>query len=181
MGTVRRQATEAEAKALASALRLRILRVCLEQPLTNREIADRLGVNPGTALHHVRKLVDTGFLTPQPVRRGRRGAREVPYLATGKSWTVNVDEHGDDSNPQATAMIDAFLQEVALLPDHREVDASRLGLRLTAQEYDELLHELTEKLDEIAARPRRPEGRPYSLFLALHPDAGRDVTPPAAS
>ena len=33
----------------------------------------------------MRRLVDTGFLAALPVRRGTRGAREIPYEATGKS------------------------------------------------------------------------------------------------
>src|SRR5439155_18198906 len=61
----RRPATEAEARALASGIRLRILRLCLDRPLTNKEIAERLDANPATVLHHVRKLVDTGFLAAQ--------------------------------------------------------------------------------------------------------------------
>ena len=61
----RRPATEAEARALASAIRLRIMRLCLDRPLTNKEIAERLGANPATTLHHVRTLVATGFLAAQ--------------------------------------------------------------------------------------------------------------------
>ena len=42
-------------------------------PLTNREIAERLDRNPATVLHHVRTLVDRGFLAREPTRRGTRG------------------------------------------------------------------------------------------------------------
>jgi predicted ArsR family transcriptional regulator len=177
MSTPRRPATEAEAKALASAVRLRILRLCLERPLTNREIADRLAANPATTLHHVRKLVATGFLAARPARRGARGSREIPYLATRKSWTLDVGDRGDRS------MIDAFLQEIALVEPGDQVAASRLGLRLTPPEYAELLRRLSELLDEYAERPPSPGGRPYSLFLAVHPDVTRapGLTPPAAS
>ncbi|MPZ26935.1 MAG: helix-turn-helix domain-containing protein [Micromonosporaceae bacterium] len=167
--TPRRPATEAEAKAVASAVRLRILRVCLDQPMTNQEIAARLDTHPATILHHVRKLVATGFLAPQPPRRGARGAREIPYLATRKSWTLDLSEYRGDRS-----MIDAFLQEVALVdPDRGEVVTSRLGLRLTPEEYAEVVRRLTELLDELARRPPSPDGRPYSMFLAIHPDPGR--------
>jgi predicted ArsR family transcriptional regulator len=170
MTTARRPATEAEAKVLASAIRLRILRACLDEPLTNKEIAARLGANPATTLHHVRRLVATGFLAPQTARRGTRGAREIPYLATRKSWTLDVQEHRPAGD---RAMIDAFLQELSLVDDYRKVATSRLGLRLTEQEYEELLARLSGLLDELARRPPSPGGRPYSLFLALHPDPGR--------
>ena len=85
---VRRQATDAEAKALASSLRLRILRMCLDEPLTNAQIAGRLGRDPATVLHHVRTLTGTGFLEALPAQKGNRGARSVPYRATGKSWRM---------------------------------------------------------------------------------------------
>jgi predicted ArsR family transcriptional regulator len=170
----RRPATEEEAKALASSVRLRILRLCLDEPLTNREIATRLDANPATVLHHVRKLVDTGFLAPQHPRRGRRGAREVPYLATKKSWRVNSPGIGP-------VMVEAFLDELRRVDDPEQVNVSRLAVRLTDREYEELTGRIQELFEELAARPRTTTGRPYSLFFSLHPDVGRDVTPPAAT
>ena len=44
----RRDATEAEAKTLASSIRIRILRLCLDEALSNREIAEATGLNPAT-------------------------------------------------------------------------------------------------------------------------------------
>jgi predicted ArsR family transcriptional regulator len=170
VGTERRPATEAEAKTLASAIRLRILRACLDEPLTNKEIAARLAANPATTLHHVRRLVATGFLAPQAERRGARGAREIPYLATRKSWRLDVEEHRPAGD---RAMIDAFLQELSLVEDYREVATTRLGMRLTAQEYAELIDRLSVLLNELVQRPPSPGSRPYSLFLAIHPDPGR--------
>ncbi|HEX6500675.1 MAG TPA: winged helix-turn-helix domain-containing protein [Micromonosporaceae bacterium] len=166
-----RPATEEEVRVLASAFRLRILRLCLDRPLTNKEIAARLGVHPATTLHHVRRLVATGFLAAQQERRGARGAREVPYLATGKSWTLDVEEsHAGD---QARATIDAFVDEVRLSnPD--QVHTWRLGLRLDEKQLAELRDRLGELLDEFAARQMDPSGRAYSLFVAVHPDALRD-------
>ncbi|HEV8373300.1 MAG TPA: winged helix-turn-helix domain-containing protein, partial [Actinomycetota bacterium] len=81
----RRAATPEEARALANPLRLRILRLSLDQALTNKQLAERLGMDPGTVLHHVRTLVRTGFLAAEAVRQGERGALEKPYRATGKS------------------------------------------------------------------------------------------------
>ena len=71
----RRAATDAEARALASALRLRILRVCLDEQHTNKEIATVLGMDPATTLHHVRTLLRTGFLAAQPEQRGAQIGR----------------------------------------------------------------------------------------------------------
>lgn len=156
---------DADARALASALRLRILRMCLDEALTNREIADRLGRNPATVLHHVRTLVDRDFLAAQPVRRGTRGAREVPYLATRRSWRVRGL---DDSS----ATVEAFAQEVALV-DPTAVWTVRLGLRLDGPGLDELRERLAAVLQDFAAREPTVGGQAMSVFLAVHEDANR--------
>jgi DNA-binding transcriptional ArsR family regulator len=164
----RRPATEAEAKALASAFRLRILRLCLDRALTNKEIAAKLEANPATVLHHVRTLADNGFLAAQPVRRGSRGSRERPYLATRKSWDLDLAGTSD-----GMAMLDAFLDEIR----HTDIGRSgltRLGLRLTEPEYLELRDRMQVLFDEYANRPPSPGGQPYSLFVALHEDPTRD-------
>jgi DNA-binding transcriptional ArsR family regulator len=162
----RRPATEAEAKALASSVRLRILRLCLDQELTNKEISERLGANPATVLHHVRTLVDTGFLEARPPRRGKRGSREVPYLATGKSWAL-------EDHTSGAAMIDAFLEEVRGVNLEKETLIVRLGLRLTLEQYQELCDRINAVLQDFAALPLEPEGRPYSVFVVAHEDVTR--------
>jgi hypothetical protein len=167
----KRPATEEEARALASSLRLRILRLCLDRALTNKEIAARLQTNPATTLHHVRKLVATGFLAPQEERRGTRGAREVPYLATGKSWTLDV--HGSGVSGGGTAMIEAFLDEVRLI-DMDNAPYARLGLRLSEPDLRELKDRLDELLNDFRWRAPDPDGRPYSIFVALYPDVSRE-------
>jgi DNA-binding MarR family transcriptional regulator len=159
----RRQATDDEARALASALRMRILRVCLHEAHTNKEIAATLGKDPATTLHHVRRLVDTGFLEAQPVRRGTRGSREIPYLATGKSWRL-------ETPAKDRVLVDAFLDEIALVPVH-ELETARLGMRLTEEVKDEFLERLGALFEEYRARSDGERAGPaWSLFFAFHPD-----------
>ena len=163
----RRDADEAEAKALASTLRLRILRATLHEPRTNKEIAEVLGLNPASVLHHVRTLVDTGFLIEQPTRRGARGSRERPYLASGKSFYVSTGldwpEGGRD------LLLETFLEEIKGL-EPGQLDSARLGFRLTAEDRRRVQDRLQAVLDEIATMPSDPEGEPWSLYLGLHPD-----------
>ena len=161
----RRPATDAEAKALASALRLRILRICLGEAHTNKEIATILGCAPASVLHHIRTLVRTGFLEAQEERRGARGAREIPYLATRKSWHL-------DAPAQDRSMLDAFLEELALAPA-AEVDSTRLGLRLPPREMEEFQTRLRALIEEFAARPDDPTAPAWSLFMVVHPDPNR--------
>ncbi len=163
--TDRRRATDQEAKALASSLRLRILRICLGEPHTNKEIARTLDVDPANVLHHVRTLVRAGFLEAQAQRRGTRGAREIPYLATRKSWQLSTPAHD-------RAMLDAFVEEVGLVPA-AQVDTARLGLRLSAADMADFRGQFRALLDDFAARPDDPSAPAWSVFVSVHPDPNR--------
>jgi DNA-binding transcriptional ArsR family regulator len=158
----RRPATAEEAKALAHPLRLRILRLCLDDALTNKQLADRLGKDPGTVLHHVRTLVDTGFLRVEDVRTGAKGALEKPYRATGKSWTLDV---GDDAD--SLAMVDAFREEVLEAGPKAMVAQSRFAMRLSAASRKDLVARLDALADEFALR-EDPGGEPLAFYYGLH-------------
>jgi DNA-binding transcriptional ArsR family regulator len=153
------------ARALASPLRMRILRLCLHEPRTNKELADELGVNPGTLLHHIRTLVETGFLSAEPPRRGPRGAREVPYLATRRSWNSG----GDDIS---STLIETFLQEIEGLPPER-LHIVRLGVKLNAESRSELLERFQRLFEEFKDRPADVDGEPLSLLFVEHPELPR--------
>jgi DNA-binding MarR family transcriptional regulator len=161
----RRPATDEEARALASALRLRILRICLGEGHTNKEIAATLGRDPASILHHIRTLVRTGFLEPQEERRGARGAREIPYLATRKSWRLSTPA-------MDRSMLDAFVEEVALVPAD-QVDLARLGLRLSDADMAEFRASLNKVFEDFASRPDDPAAPAWSVFVSLHPDPNR--------
>ncbi len=162
---LRAEATDEEARALASALRMRILRACLSEPRTNKEIATVLGRDPATTLHHVRLLTRTGFLEAQPERRGARGAKEIPYLATRKSWTVKTPAMGK-------VLLESFLQEVALVPAEK-LDTARLGVKLNEVNREKLNTMLNDVLQALERMPEDDDGEPWSIFLALHPDPNR--------
>jgi DNA-binding transcriptional ArsR family regulator len=155
---------EAEAAALASAVRLRIIRLTYRRALTNKELAGRLGKDPATTLYHVRKLVDTGFLEPQPVRSGARGAKEIPYRSTGLSWRLRL---GPDETIEQ-AMLEAFLGEIADV-GMANLLSSRLVLQLDEAGQDELWRRLDGLLDELAARPPTPGGRRVAMYVATYP------------
>lgn len=152
---------------MAHPLRLRILRACLHDDLTNKEIADRLGKDPATILHHVRLLVRTGFLAPQEVRAGNRGALEKPYRATGRSWNLKVSRAGDDRVVQL-ASIDAFREEFADAGPDAEITSARMGLKLDDERLEELASRIRALVEEYAEAPPDDDGRRYGFFVALH-------------
>jgi DNA-binding transcriptional ArsR family regulator len=177
---VRRPATAAEAKALAHPLRMRILRLCLDQALTNKQLAEWLGKDPGTVLHHVRTLVNTGFLVPGEVRQGDKGALEKPYRATGKSWTLSLEESPVASpDKDAQAMLEAFQAELAEAGPGAASGFNRLALTLNRTSREQLESRVLAILDEFVTRPADPDGEPYGLLFAMHRRAlGPDPSPP---
>ncbi len=159
----KRPATAAEARALAHPLRLRILRLCLDGALTNRELADRLASDPATVLHHVRTLVRTGFLAADPDRTGRRGARERPYRATGKSWTLDVY----DASTGILAQVDALRDELLEAGAEALLSSARLGVRLSPEVLEAFQARFMTLVQELKDADD-PDGEAVSLFLALH-------------
>jgi predicted ArsR family transcriptional regulator len=168
--TERRDATPAEFKAMAHPLRLRILRLCLHDALTNQQIAERLGQDPATTLHHVRMLTRTGFLAPEPARTGARGALEKPYRATGKSWILSVSG-GDELVTSFLAGLDALRAELLDAGPDSIAYNSRLGLRLSPDELTELAGRLESLVDAYRARPPTPGGTNVGLHVTLHRQA----------
>ena len=161
----RRAASLAEARAMAHPLRLRIIRLTFDADLTNKELAERLGRDPGTTLHHVRTLVDTGFLEALEPRRGARGSRERPYRSTGKSWTLDLGPEFVDDDMRA--VIEAFRAEVFEAPPEQR-HLARLALRLSPERRLELERRLDDLIDDAASWEREPDGEPWALFVVLH-------------
>ena len=157
--TPRRPANREEAAALASAIRLRIIRLTALEPLTNAQIAARLGRDPATTLHHVRRL------EPLPARRGARGAKEIPYRSTGLSWAL-ADLPGRE--PLNEAVLEAYLEEVTEVGT-AALRQSRLVVRLAAADAAALQAELHAVLEAYAGRSPAPDGEAVAVYLSVYP------------
>jgi DNA-binding Lrp family transcriptional regulator len=165
----RRPATEAEIAALASSVRLRIIRMTRVEPLTNARIAELLGRDPATTLHHVRKLVRHGFLEPQPARRGTRGAKEIPYRSTDLSWRLE----GAGADPAlGEAVLAAYLDEVSEV-GVEALKQTRLVVRLDPTDVEALQAELDAVVQRYAALPESPGGEAVALYLSIYPGGNR--------
>lgn len=168
VGRPARSATVEDLRALSHPLRWRILRLCLDEALTNQQLAQRLSLSPATTLRHVRALVNARFLEPEPVRTGERGALERPYRATGRTWGLAVL---DLDEPELVQSVD-----LALLAAHRAEfieggpdasrDVSRGVLRLRPESLNELKDRMSALLTEFTAR-QDPDGDPLSYLWSL--------------
>ncbi len=157
---------QARGRALSSPVRLRILRLCLHKARTNKEIAEKLDLNPATALHHVRTLLGTGFLRAEEPRTGNRGAKEIPYRATGLSWGSRLPN-------AAPVLVETFLQEIEGL-NPSEIDVWRLGVRLNDANRAEMMEKIRTVFEEYAHRQSDDDGTATSIMLAHHLDRTAD-------
>lgn len=149
-------------RALAHPVRVRLVGLLRKHgPSTATRLAERLGVNSGTASYHLRQLAAAGFVA-EDTERGN--ARERWWRAVHQTTWLN-DSELVEQEPEATL---AYLQSVAaaytlhtqraLNEFHtmprawREIfDMSDWALRLTAEEATALSEELTA----VIARYRR--------------------------
>lgn len=161
------EATPADLKALAHPLRMRILRLCLHDSVTNKEIADRLDLDPATSLYHVRQLAQNGFLEAEPARTGNRGALEKPYRATGKSWSLSFPR-ADDHLSTLLAGLDAARDEIVTAGPSSVITNTRAGLRLSPADITELTERLQALVQEFTQRPSDPDGSTVGLLTMLH-------------
>jgi predicted ArsR family transcriptional regulator len=152
---------------MAHPLRLRIIRACLHAERTNKEIADLLAIDPATCLHHVRLLVESGFLEPVGARPGPRGSTEKPYRSTGKSWTLSYPED-DVADDERLASIDATREELRLAGAERTLTGARLGLKLTPERALELRDRIEALVCEYADAEPDPDGTLHGLYVVLH-------------
>jgi DNA-binding transcriptional ArsR family regulator len=182
----RRRATILQAKAASHPLRLRILRLCGQQPMTNKQLADRLNSQPGTTLYHVRLLVQAGLLEAAPIRTGTSGALEKPYRSTGQSWWLSAYGDTDDGQPyddrddeSSLATIEAFQAELREAGPGSVRTSARFMLHLSDEDVRELDRRVLAILDEYIRTDHERLDRPaLGGIMVLHQLADPAPPPP---
>lgn len=157
-------------KALGHPLRLRVLETLGEsgENLTNRELAQRLGVDPGHLHFHVRMLLGAGLIE---LANGGRG-REKPYRALARNIRVAPELITSvDANDARAAMLEEVHSGWNAFAGEGLFRATQLTARVTTEDVQEILRTLSE---EIVSR-ERPENELMIVTIFSHP------TSPAAA
>jgi DNA-binding transcriptional ArsR family regulator len=162
--------TAQQYKALGDPTRVKILAIIQQQPATAKQIADRLGIAPGTAGHHLQAL-ETAGLARVVARRLVRGIVAKYYTRTARIFLfdrpVDSDEHFSVALNMMSDMRAEMVETLADADERLVMYAGFPHARLTearAKEFAERLHQL---IDDFVAEPPAPEGRVYSLGASL--------------
>jgi DNA-binding transcriptional ArsR family regulator len=158
-------------KALGHPLRVRVLEMLGQDgdwQLTNRELAQRLGVDPGHLHFHVRMLLKAGLIELAD-SEGR--GREKPYRSVAKVFRVAPEllSAGGASDLQA-AMIDQVQRAHGLYSAGGTFRSAQLEVKLSMDKALELMSTFLE-----AARDLEDESADkVVLTMFAHPPANQD-------
>jgi DNA-binding transcriptional ArsR family regulator len=150
-------------KALGHPLRLKVLQVLgdAEGPLTNRELAGRLSVDPGHLHFHVRMLNRAGL-----IELAASDGREKPYRPVAKHFRVGpeIRAAGLASELQA-AQLRELQRGFDLYAEAGEFRSAQVHTKLDVEMVRKLLKELVDKLTDL-----EDESYPQqTITVAFHP------------
>lgn len=162
--------TTQQYKAMGDPTRVKILAIIQQQPATAKQIADRLGIAPGTAGHHLQALEAAG-LAQVVARRLVRGIVAKYYTRTARLFLFERPMSGDEHLTVTLDLLRQMRDEMAdTLADANEDLVLHAGLphaRLTPARAQEFTERLRQLFDDFIAEPPAPDGQVYSLGAAL--------------
>ena len=156
-------------KALGHPLRLRVLETlgASDDPLTNRELALQLGVDPGHLHFHVKMLLSAGLI--ELANGGKR--REKPYRAVARRVRVAPELLTTGAaNDVRAAMLDDVQQGWARFSPSSQFRSAQMLVTMDPDKVRELWNALVEK-----ARELEDEAFPTQVVtLFTHPSLGEN-------
>jgi DNA-binding Lrp family transcriptional regulator len=136
--------------------------------LTNRELAQRLGVDPGHLHFHVRMLLKAGLIE---LAEAESRGREKPYRSVAKVFRVAPEllAAGGAKDIQA-AMIDQVQRAHALYSSEGVFRSAQLEVKLTLERALELMAAFLSAARDV----EDPEADKIVLTMFAHPPAQQD-------
>src|SRR5262245_30682325 len=155
-------------KALGHPLRLRVLEMLGNEgseSLTNRELAQRLGVDPGHLHFHVKMLLRAGLIERAEGGKGR----EKPYRAVATTVRVGRELLGSSLTGDLQAAMLGEVQAAFGNKDAAQFRSAQVTSRITSEQAIELITELVEKVQDL----EDPSREPLMITTFIHPPTSR--------
>jgi DNA-binding transcriptional ArsR family regulator len=158
-------------KALGHPLRLRVLETLGTggEAITNRELANKLGVDPGHLHFHVRMLLRAGLITLVEKSKGR----EKPYRPVARTLRVAPELLASGLTSDLRA---AMLDEVQRGWDEHGPSGLFRSAQVTARIDPERALELITELVEKARDAEEADAEPLVITAVLHPPTASPVS-----
>ena len=151
-------------KALGHPLRLKVLEMLgggRDEALTNRELAKRLGVDPGHLHFHVKMLMRAGLIERTETGKGR----EKPYRAVATTVRVGPELLQSRLTGDLQAAMLEEVQQGFESRDKGQFRSAQVNSRVTPEQAIELITELVEKARVL----EDPAVDPIIITAFIHP------------
>jgi DNA-binding transcriptional ArsR family regulator len=161
--------TEQQLKALGDATRTRILSIIQNQPATAKQIADNLGVTPGTIGHHLQVLEEAG-LAQVVARRLVRGITAKYYTRTARIFNFDLPEVMG-GKPRTVEFLEQARDEIDEATSEHDDAVMTSGLphmRLSSERRLEYERRLRALMDELIEEQPDPDGEVIGIVVALY-------------
>jgi DNA-binding transcriptional ArsR family regulator len=156
-------------KALGHPLRLRVLQVLgdEEAALTNRELAERLGVDPGHLHFHVRMLMRAGLIELTDDGRGR----EKPYRLVAQSMRISPElRAAGAANEIQAALLETVQRGWEVYAPKGKFRSAQITIRVS----EERLRELVRGYIDQASEAEDMDEEAHVITLLVHPALEHD-------
>ncbi len=134
-------------KALGHPLRLRVLEALgeSETPMSNRELAVKLDVDPGHLHFHVRMLLKWGLIQQVTSERGR----EKPYRSSAKTLKVAPELVSAGASELQATIVEDVQKGWNAHADAGRFRFVRINVRVSPEKALEVLAELVPRFQEL--------------------------------
>ncbi len=162
--------TEQQLEAIGDPTRSRILAVIQHQPATAKQVADRLGLAPGTVGHHLRVLEAAG-LAQVVARRLVRGIVARYYTRTARLFSYQLPHEVAQAHAPDLAILqharDELADSLALSGPEAARSMSFPHARLSPERAAAYVARLQQLVDDFVREPADPDGQVYGLCAGL--------------
>jgi DNA-binding transcriptional ArsR family regulator len=134
-------------KALGHPLRLRVLEALgeTETPMSNRELAVKLGVDPGHLHFHVRMLLKAGLIQQVASVKGR----EKPYRSAARTLKVAPELVSAGASDLQATVVEDIQQGWNAYGDKGQFRFVRINVRISPEKALEVLSELVPTFERL--------------------------------
>jgi DNA-binding transcriptional ArsR family regulator len=150
-------------KALGHPLRLRVLEALGEGdlPMSNRELAQKLGVDPGHLHFHVRMLLKCGLIEQVATGKGR----EKPYRSAAKTLKVAPELVSAGASELQATVVDDVRQGWNAYGDKGQFRFVRINVRISPERALEVLTDLVPTFEDLEDESEET----LTITAILHP------------